>query len=280
MKPMMGSGNDSPCRPAAAALIGQGEADLRAPMQWRAVLQPTTTPADGPDPGRPPDLLRGARRADQEIAMRSVTSPEAEEDLRDRLPAYGQPADATVGRIPVRRRWRTDDPPRRHSSIGAWLLALGLGAAITVIAVASLQDPRSLGTQVDDTIASVRDFGNRMGQTVTDSQNAAVQASRDAVGGVGTAIDDTGISLKVKTALAADPALSAARIEVTTKDGIVRLEGPAPDAVAKARATVLAGAPQGVRGVDNRLALPQASRVVAVADGTLQQALPAASATR
>jgi osmotically-inducible protein OsmY len=108
-----------------------------------------------------------------------------------------------------------------------------------------------------------------------------VQASRDAVNGVGSAIDDTGISLKVKTALAADPALSASRIEVTTTNGVVRLEGPAPDPAAKERATVLAGAPQGVRGVDNRLALPQPSRVVAIADGATQQPVsPAASMAR
>ena len=196
--------------------------------------------------------------------MRSAASPNAEEG-RDRLPPYGHPTDPTVR--PPARRWHADDGPRRRSSAGAWFLALGLGAAITVVTVATLQDSRSPGTQLDDAIASVRDFGHRMGQTVTDSRAAAVEASRNAVGGVGTAIDDTGISLKVKTALAADPALSAPRIEVTTTNGVVRLDGPAPDAAAKERATVLAGAPQGVRGVDNRLTLPQAGRVVAVADG-------------
>jgi hypothetical protein len=211
--------------------------------------------------------------------MRSVTSSEAE-DLRDRLPPYGQPTDPVVEPPPVRRRWRAEERPYRRSSAGAWLLALGLGAAITVVAVASLQDSRSLGTQVDDAIASVRGLGSHVSQTVADSQNAAVQASRDAVDGVGAAIDDTGISLKVKTALAADPALSASRIDVTTTNGVVRLEGPAPDSAAKARATVLAGAPQGVRGVDNRLALPQPGRVVAIADGAPQQANPAASAAR
>ena len=196
--------------------------------------------------------------------MRPVTSPHAD-DWRDRLPPYGQPTDPTIA--PPPRRLRAEERPRRRSSAGAWLLALGLGAAITAIAVVTLQDSRSPGTQLDDAIANVRDFGYRMGRTVTDSQNAAVEASRNAVDGVGTAIDDTGISLKVKTALAADPALSAPRIEVTTTNGVVRLDGPAPDAAAKERATVLAGAPQGVRGVDNRLTLPQAGRVVAVADG-------------
>jgi hypothetical protein len=208
--------------------------------------------------------------------MRPVTSSHAE-DMRDRLPPYGEPADPSV--TPPPRHWHEDDRPRRRSSAGAWLLALGLGAAITAVAVASLQDSRSPGRQLDDAIASVRDFGHRLGQTVTDSQNAAVEVSRNAVDGVGTAIDDTGISLKVKTALAADPALSAPRIEVTTTNGIVRLEGPAPDAAAKERATVLAGAPQGVRGVDNRLALPQAGRVVAIAGG-MPAADPAASAVR
>jgi len=200
--------------------------------------------------------------------MKPVTSPHAD-DWRARLPPYGESTDPVVA--PPARRMRDDmhddERPRRRSSAGAWLLALGLGAAITAVTVATLQDSRTPGTQLDDAIASVRDFGHRIGQTVTDSQNAAVEASRSAVDGVGTAIDDTGISLKVKTALAADPALSAPRIEVTTTGGIVRLEGPAPDAAAKERATVLAGAPQGVRGVDNRLTLPQAGRVVAVADG-------------
>lgn len=208
--------------------------------------------------------------------MRPVTSAPAD-DLRERLPPYGQPTDPNI----KPRRWRADERPRRRSSAGAWLLALGLGAAITAVAVATLQDSRSPGTQLDDAIANVRDFGHRMGQTVTDSQHAAVEASRNAVDGVGTAIDDTGISLKVKTALAADPALSAPRIEVTTTDGVVRLDGPAPDAAARDRATVLAGAPQGVRGVDNRLTLPQAGRVVAVAEGVPRlPADAAASAVR
>lgn len=199
--------------------------------------------------------------------MRPVTSPRAD-DWRDRLPPYGQATDPSP--TPPASRWAARERPPRRSSAGAWLLALGLGAAITAVAVASLQDPRSVGTQLDDIVANVRGLGDQVSQTVADSQNAAVQASRDAVDGVGAAIDDTGISLKVKTALAADPSLSASRIEVTTTNGIVRLEGPAPDGAAKERATVLAAAPQGVRGVDNRLALPQASRVVAIAEGTPQ----------
>jgi len=153
--------------------------------------------------------------------------------------------------------------PRRRGSALAWLLALGIGAASAVVTIVALQDPRSLGTQVDDTVARVRSVGDQAGQTVAQSQNAAAEASRNALDGVATAIDDTGISAKVKAALAVDPALSASRIEVQTQNGVVRLEGPAPDEAAKARATVLAAAPDGVRSVDNRLVLPQPGNVVA-----------------
>lgn len=153
-------------------------------------------------------------------------------------------------------------PPRR-SSVFAWLLALGLGAAIAVVTVVAMQDSRSLGTQVDDAVARVKSVGDQAGQTVAESQNAAAQVSRSALDGVATALDDSGISAKVKAALAVDPALSASRIEVQTENGVVRLEGPAPDEAAKARATVLAAAPEGVRSVDNRLVLPQPGNVVA-----------------
>lgn len=72
--------------------------------------------------------------------------------------------------------------------------------------------------------------------------------------------DDVGINANVKAALAADPmlgpAVSVARITVSTDRGIVKLEGQAPDVASRDRATVLASAATGVRGVDNRLALP------------------------
>lgn len=200
--------------------------------------------------------------------MKSTADSRADVDWRDSLPPYGEtrPSAAAPLREPVERRRRR---------VPSWFIALGLGAVIAAIAIANLQDPRSLGTQLDAAIASVRGLGDDAGRSVTDTQQAAAQASRDVIDGVSTALDDAGISLKVKTALAADPALSAARIDVKTRDGVVRLEGPAPDAAAKERATVLAGAPQGVRAVDNRLALPQAGEVVAIAGGVPLPATPA-----
>lgn len=191
---------------------------------------------------------------------------------RDRLPPYGQSTPRTPDAVDKPRR-----EPRRHSGALGWVVALGVGAAITALLVSNLNDPRTLGTQLDDMVAGVRDAGNQAGQTLADSGNAAADASRNVVSGVSTAIEDTAISAKVKTALAADPSLSAARIIVSTSQGVVRLDGPAPDAAARERATVLASAPQGVKGVDNRLTLPQAGNVVPVAEG-VQRTQPAGPA--
>ena len=199
---------------------------------------------------------------------------ERNDDWRDRLPPYGQPVPPPDPVLAAPTPRVEPLPPRRRSGLGVGLLGLALGAAVAAVVLANRDDPRSLGTQLDDTIRQVRGVGSDVKQTVADTQDAAAQASRQAIDGVSTALDDGAISLKVKTALAADPALSAAKIEVTTTDGVVRLEGPAPDAASKDRATVLASAPQGVRAVDNRLALPQPGKVVAVVEPAAPASAP------
>ncbi|MBV8034374.1 BON domain-containing protein [Roseateles sp.] len=68
--------------------------------------------------------------------------------------------------------------------------------------------------------------------------------------------EDSGITVKVRLALAADAALAAVPIAVSTEHGVVKLEGQAPDAQVRERATVVAAATTGVKAVDNRLTLP------------------------
>jgi osmotically-inducible protein OsmY len=220
---------------------------------------------------------RSVRADREETAMRSDNRPTGTRRWRSLLPPYGSvhhhsttaPVDAPA---PTAAPARIE--PRRRSGAFGWLLALLVGAALAMLALQTLQDPRSVGTQLDDAVAKVRAVGSQAQRSLTDSRHAVTDASSQAVDGVGTAISDTGISLKVKTALAADPALSASRINVDTVGGIVRLEGPAPDAKARERASVLAAAPEGVRGVDNRLTLPQGGQLVPV-----QAAAVPASAT-
>lgn len=67
---------------------------------------------------------------------------------------------------------------------------------------------------------------------------------------------DTGITVQVRQALASDATLAAVPIAVSTDHGVVKLEGQAPDAQARDRATVVAANTVGVKAVDNRLTLP------------------------
>lgn len=136
-------------------------------------------------------------------------------------------------------------PPQRVSRLPALFGGLCVGVLLGGIAVSSLYDRRSLGERLDAGLLEVQ----RSGEAVAQASLAQAQE----VQGV---LDDGAISARVRTALAADPGLSALKISVNTRDGIVALDGPAPDAAARDRATVLAQAPAGVRGVYNRLKLP------------------------
>lgn len=66
-------------------------------------------------------------------------------------------------------------------------------------------------------------------------------------------IDDAAITASVNASLAKDPDLSAMKINVDTKSGVVTLTGPAPTSAAKDRATSLAQSVEGVAGVNNNL---------------------------
>lgn len=80
-------------------------------------------------------------------------------------------------------------------------------------------------------------------------------AARETGAAVASTFDDVSITASVSSSLAKDPALSATRIDVDTKNGVVTLQGPAPSAVAKSRAGDIAKAVQGVSRVDNRLSV-------------------------
>lgn len=131
---------------------------------------------------------------------------------------------------PRRRRW--------PGLLALCVLAAGVGG----LAVSSLYDKRSTGEKLDATVQNVRDGASAV------ARDGAMATDRAA-----GALGDAGITAAVKTALAADPKLSAVQIDVSTVDGTVTLSGPAPDERSRERAEVLASAPTGVNHVDNRL---------------------------
>ena len=88
---------------------------------------------------------------------------------------------------------------------------------------------------------------------------AAAEGAGDAARQAGNAVlekmDDAAITAQVSAGLAKDPTLSALKIDVDTRDGVVTLNGPAPTQEAKDRATAIAQGIKGVSSVMNQLSV-------------------------
>jgi osmotically-inducible protein OsmY len=69
-------------------------------------------------------------------------------------------------------------------------------------------------------------------------------------------IDDMTLSTQVKIELLQDATLAAARLDVSSLNGVVTLSGTVPTQEAADRAVALARRVHGVRGVRSRLKLP------------------------
>ena len=78
-----------------------------------------------------------------------------------------------------------------------------------------------------------------------------------------TAPDDTTLASRVREALMADADVKDQKIDVSASEGVVQLSGFVDTGDQTARAATVAGAVDGVRSVDNRLALKAGSTAAA-----------------
>ena len=84
---------------------------------------------------------------------------------------------------------------------------------------------------------------------------AQVPAADQTTRSVGTAIDDSGITMRVKSAFVADPDIKSLDITVETRKGEVQLSGFVDSQAQIDRAVDIAQRTQGVASVQNKLAL-------------------------
>ncbi|MDP3171416.1 MAG: BON domain-containing protein [Polaromonas sp.] len=138
---------------------------------------------------------------------------------------------------------------RHRLAAAACSVAILLGLA----ACNKADDGKTVGQSIDSGIAkteqAAKDAGNAIKDATRDAQVSGSQASAT----MGEKIDDAVITASVNASLAKDPDLSAIKINVDTKDGVVTLNGPAPTAAAKDKATDLARRVKGVSSVNNQL---------------------------
>lgn len=126
--------------------------------------------------------------------------------------------------------------------------------AIATVAVVGL-------TACDRQPGPAETAGKSMGQAADDAGRKIGAATDKVVAKVeeqgtktGTAMDDTEITARVKAAIFAEPGLKTLQIGVDTAGGVVSLSGSVDSSANSERAAALAGAVDGVKSVDNRLA--------------------------
>ena len=91
------------------------------------------------------------------------------------------------------------------------------------------------------------------GATTSTTTISATPAASAALGKAGDVAIDSATTLKIKSALLADPEIKSLRIDVDTKDGAVTLSGTVPSAANAERAATVAKGVDGVKSVANRL---------------------------
>jgi len=144
------------------------------------------------------------------------------------------------------------------------LAVLVAGSALALGACDNRAPKTTMGEKVDSAVANTKEAAaDAKAKTEAGAASAessmkkgateAKQAVKDASSTVAGKVDDAAITASVSAGLAKDPDLSAIKINVDTKGGMVTLNGPAPSAAAKARAEAIAKGVEGVSSVDNRL---------------------------
>jgi osmotically-inducible protein OsmY len=147
----------------------------------------------------------------------------------------------------------------------AWLAVLLAGAALTLAACDNAGN-RTAGEKLDSAIAKTEQAADtaaaktaealKEAKAKIDASGTAAEvkdAAKNAGAAVSATVDDAAITASVSAGLAKDPDLSAIKIDVDTKGGVVSLKGPAPTAAARARAEEIAKGVQGVTSVNNQL---------------------------
>jgi hyperosmotically inducible periplasmic protein len=133
-----------------------------------------------------------------------------------------------------------------------------------IVACQRGDDSRTVGQKVDSAIAKTEGAAadaKASASASVDSAAAAIRegaeqtkiAAQQANAKIDFNADDAAITASVSAGLMKDPDLSALKIDVDTKGGVVSLYGPAPNEVARTRATTIARAVKGVTAVENKL---------------------------
>jgi hyperosmotically inducible periplasmic protein len=153
----------------------------------------------------------------------------------------------------------------RHAMRPNTLLSLCIAVTLPVLAACDNADSsKTVGQKLDSAVAKteraaidVKDATkasvDSAGAALREGAEQARVAAQNVTANVAFSGEDAAITASVAAGLIKDPELSALKIDVDTRQGVVSLYGPAPSEAARMRATDIAKAVKGVSSVDNKL---------------------------
>ena len=145
----------------------------------------------------------------------------------------------------------------RTAELGTSLLAASL------IVLAGCNKPASPPTQgagpMEKMGQKLDQAAEKMGQKIDQAAERTKEQTAQATEKAGKAFEDGKITAEVKAKILAEPGLKVLMIDVDTKEGKVTLSGSADSAANVQKAEQIASAVEGVKSVDNRLAISSKS---------------------
>ena len=143
----------------------------------------------------------------------------------------------------------------RNLRIRTCLLA---AASVSVLGLAACDNPNTAenaGRKVDQAVAKIGNKAEQAGQKIENKMDQMAQGAREQTAMASQKLDDAGITAAVKAGILAEPGLKVLKIDVETVQGVVTLTGSADSPMNVDKATQIASGVQGVKSVDNRVAV-------------------------
>jgi len=136
--------------------------------------------------------------------------------------------------------------------------SLMAAAAVSVLGLAACKQPNTAenaGRKVDQAVSKLETRMDQAGRKLETKMDQVAQGAREKSAAASQAMDDAGITAAVKAGILAEPGLRVLHIDVDTARGVVTLTGSADSPQNVEKATQVASAVQGVKSVDNRVAV-------------------------
>jgi hyperosmotically inducible protein len=150
-----------------------------------------------------------------------------------------------------------NDQPMIFSNVFVTLL---LAAVIGLTGCKQEGPAEEAGKKVDESVERTEERLEEGTEQRQESMEERDEAMGQKSGSVEEYLDDSAITAKIKAEMVADPLLSAAKIDVITDKGVVKLSGVLNSQQSADRALEIVRSVKGVKSVENNLVVSPVSR--------------------